>query len=58
MMMAHSHLIERGQSSPPAGHRHYSGVFLLCFAAFLGSLLHHDADLYPMTGSGFLFWMR
>jgi hypothetical protein len=37
---------------------HYSGEFLHYAAAYLGLLLHHDVDLYPLTGSGLLFWMR
>jgi hypothetical protein len=54
MMTANCHLAERGQTSPLAGHRHCSGEFLLCTIACLGLLLHHDADLYPLTGSGLL----
>jgi hypothetical protein len=57
MMTANRHLTERGQTSPPAGHHHCSGEFLLCVVACLGLLLHRDADIYPLTGSRLLFWM-
>jgi hypothetical protein len=58
MMTANHHLTERGQTSPPVGHRHYSGEFLLYAIACLGLLLHHDANLYPLAGLGLLLWMR
>jgi hypothetical protein len=58
MMTANRHLTEQGWMSPPAGHRHCSGEFLLCDIACLGLLLHRDTDLYPLTGLGLLSWMR
>jgi hypothetical protein len=58
MITANRHLIERGRMSPPVGHHHYSGEFLLCVVACLGLLLHRDVDLFPLTGSGTLSWMR
>jgi hypothetical protein len=57
MMTANRHLTERWRTSPPAGHRHCLGGFLLCIIACLG-LLHCDADLYPLTGSELLSWIR
>jgi hypothetical protein len=57
MWTAYHRLVEREQMSPPTGHRHYLGVFLLYISAFLGLLLRRDADLYPLTGLGFLFLM-
>jgi hypothetical protein len=57
MMNANRHLDERGWTSPPTGHHHCSGEFLLCAVARLGLLLHHDADLYPLTGSRLLSWV-
>jgi hypothetical protein len=52
MMTANRHLTERGWTSLPAEHQHCLGEFLLCVVA------HRDADLYPLTGSGLLSWMR
>jgi hypothetical protein len=56
MMTANLHLAERGRTSPPTGHHHCSGEFLLCAVACLGLLPHRDADLYPLTGSWLLSW--
>jgi hypothetical protein len=58
MMTTNHHLTERGQMSPPVGQHHCSGEFLLCAVACLGLLLRRDADLYPLTGSWLLSWMR
>jgi hypothetical protein len=58
MMTANCHLTERGQTSPPVWHLHCLGEFLLCIVACLGLLLRRDADLYPLTGSWLLSWMR
>jgi hypothetical protein len=56
MTIANYHLTERGRTSPPVGHRHCSGEFLLCVVACLGMLLHRDTDLYPLAGSELLLW--
>jgi hypothetical protein len=57
MMANNHHLAKLGRTSPLVGHCHCSGEFLLGVVACLGLLLHHDADLYPLTGSGLLPWM-
>jgi hypothetical protein len=57
-MTANRHLTEQGQTSPSAGHRQCSDQFLLYVVACVGLLLHRDADLFPLTGSGLPFSMR
>jgi hypothetical protein len=52
MMTTNRHLTEQGRTSPLAGHRHCSGEFLLCATACLDLLLHRNADLFLLTGSG------
>jgi hypothetical protein len=58
LMMTNRHLGERRQTSSLAWHCHHSGELLPCAVDCLGSLLHHDADLHPLIGSGLLFCMR
>jgi hypothetical protein len=58
MMTGNHHLVEQGRSSPPIGHHHCLGEFLLCTVAYLGLLLHRDTDLFPLTGLGPLSWVR
>jgi hypothetical protein len=43
---------------PLVGHRHWPGESLLHVDAHLGLILHRDADLYPLAGSGLPFWMQ
>jgi hypothetical protein len=55
MMMTQRHLAERGWTSPLARHPRYSGEFLPCVVAYLGLILHCDANLYPLFSLGLLF---